>query len=325
MTDDIESTKFKLLMNYVKKFNSMKTENIYGYWTQWIEKFKHFADAVDIENPKKKKAWMLLIGGEDLQNIENQQLKQQNPNGNVDQSTDVYAECEKRLDKYFTGLHFIEKFMQIRQGAEETFDQFLARLRETSTKFKFLHPMEENKIKKQIGIGAKNSEVRKKARELADLDQIIKFARESEIVENSENPSHVAVDDVPTSSNEKRETLNSRIRCGRVEKTTTRQKIKKVFKTVHKISNLKHRNSIDLRHKLCDSSCSRCGSNSHFTGAKGCIAWGKFCRHCKGKNHFEECCFKKKKMRSNRNTETTVTSSDNMISGLSIIKIECTE
>lgn len=315
MADNLEAIKLNFLMSCVKKFDT-KSENVYESWNRWLTSFKHFTDAAKIDTEKEKKAWMLLIGGEDLQNVESfinryyQQLQQQNFNGNVDQSTDVFAECISRLNKYFYGRNNTEKLKKIRQELNETFDKFLARLRETSTLCNFARPTEE--IIKQIEIGAKNSKVRQKAQELGDIDQLIKYARAYEILEIEEKGAHRSKKETTGKDHDK-------VKSGRVEKTSSsRSKITREYKSDKSASPAPAEPSFNAQ-KTSQSGygvqrireyCVRCGSNSHRTGIKiGCVAWGQTCGFCNRKNHLEKSCLRKIFSKYHKKTESE-TSSD---------------
>jgi len=78
--------------------------------------------------------------------------------------------------------------------------------------------------------------------------------------------------------------------CKSEERATTTLRKIQAEESVNAVANSSRRVTTDRRQK---SECKYCGK-SHSPKKEACRAFGKTCNYCKGKNHFEVVCLKKK-------------------------------
>lgn len=126
-------------------------------WRAWLKNFELSVVAARIETDSQKKAWMLLLGGKELQNIYDYLNRHKQPN----EKSEDFNTCKERLSSYFLERQHTEKFRQVAQTENESFENFILRLRRYSQNCGFKNP--EDEIKRQIAIAANNMNVRRKA------------------------------------------------------------------------------------------------------------------------------------------------------------------
>lgn len=146
-----------LLKSMVKNFDP-NVPQLSDAWRAWLKNFELSAAAARIETDSQKKAWMLLLGGKELQNIYDYLM---NRHKQPDEKSENFNTCKERISLYFLERQHIDKFRQVAQAENENFENFTLRLRRYSQNCGFKNP--EDDIKRQIAIAAYNLNVRRKA------------------------------------------------------------------------------------------------------------------------------------------------------------------
>lgn len=152
--------------------------------------FEHFLVAASVDSSKEKKAWMMLVGGGNLQNVDTFLTKLYQQHNNSEKSADqkpiidVYEECKNRLNRYFYEKIRIAKFKSIKQEPDESFNDFVMRLQSHLNPCNFARPCDEMKL--QISISAKEPMVRTKAQEPdVQLEELVSYGRNMEMIGKS--------------------------------------------------------------------------------------------------------------------------------------------
>lgn len=238
-------------------------------WEKWKRALEIYLFAANIDDPKKKRATLLHMGGQTLQdiyfNIPGAHVPDEFNEGEANAQVDVFITALEKLDEYFlprqSGVYERHLFRLIKQEPQEKFEKFLLRLRIQSAKCKFTN--EENIID-QITEKCGSNELRKKILTLGDTATLDKIITEANILES-------------------------------IQRQMTNFS-----------DNTQSINKIDFkRTNGSDAKCSRCGARAHQKNEKPCPAKDKECLKCGYFGHFKSQCrtsaSKRKSTNSNEN------------------------
>lgn len=152
--------------------------NIGTRWKKWIDRFDNFLEAMGITADERKKALLLHWIGEAAYDIYQSLPEPSNPNQS--QTADTYERAKQKLSDYFLpkiNTEFeIFNFRQAKQTADETIDQFYARLLKLSINCDFSDRNKE--IKSQIILSSNSSSLRRYSlREQPKLEELIAYGK----------------------------------------------------------------------------------------------------------------------------------------------------
>lgn len=151
-------------------------------WEKWKRGLEIYLLALNIDEPQKKRATLLHVGGLALQEIFHNI-----PGAFVEHSdsVDVYQISIQKLDEYFApkqcSIYERHRFRLLKQEPEEKFEKFLIRLRHQSTKCKFTS--ENENLIDQITEKCTSPELRKRILMLGDSVTLDKIISEANIIE----------------------------------------------------------------------------------------------------------------------------------------------
>nr|CAI5867977.1 unnamed protein product [Callosobruchus analis] len=115
-------------------------------WEKWKRALGIYLDAANIDNPSKKRATLLHVGGLGIQEI-----YYNLPGAHVEptEDNDVYEIAIRKLEEYFapkqSKVYERHIFRLLKQEPTEKFEKYLVRLRNQAEKCKYTNP-EENII-----------------------------------------------------------------------------------------------------------------------------------------------------------------------------------
>ena len=242
-------------------------------WTKWISRFNNYLLAVDISDPKRQKAMLLHMVGEELHNIF-QTLQVADPGINET----VYDKAKAAFSDYFAPKRNLEFelfiFRQAQQEQNEDLDSFYSRLKRLSVNCQFTNA--EAAIKSQMIQKCTNRKVREEGLCKADisLTDLLKVGRTHE---SSRRQSKLMEEKISKSGH-----------ADSVHKMSDPKQHKK-FKW-KKPGETKKYNDYKKR-----KTCYNCGGHWPHPKGKKCPAFGKICDQCSKPNHFKAMCTKQKK------------------------------
>lgn len=161
-------------------FDASHRENIATRWQRWFTRFENLLVALDIKEPKRKRALLLHYMGESTLNI----FETLPPDEGDD---DEYKKTCRALNTYFkpqknTSFE-IFKFRKTTQNIDETIDQFHVRLVQSSRYCEFANV--DTEIKAQIELGTNSKQLRRYAfrHSKLTLSELLEYGRIMETAE----------------------------------------------------------------------------------------------------------------------------------------------
>ena len=249
--------------------------NLSEKWKKWLRSFQYLTKGRAITGDEQKAALLLHLAGSDVQDL----YETLNAVGDetTKSETDIVID---RLNHHFTPItdktferHLFRKIVQ----GNDTCDQFLIRLRQSSAKCKFLD--EEDQIRGQLIDGCRDKRLRRRILEKGEitLPETIKIARTFELAALQEKLYESSLNDVEDTQ--------------QVQKVSTYKPNES--KTTHYAANNSFR-------------CYRCNNSGHKSNDTNCPAKDKKCRKCDLVGHFAIVC-KTKRNAKDRHVKQLVT------------------
>jgi hypothetical protein len=234
-------------------------------WKKWTDRFENLMIAINLTDPARKKALLLHLAGESVQDIFDGLVVNE-----IQEGENEYTQTRQALDDFFApskNVTFeIYNFRLARQTAGESTDSYHARLRSLAKYCQFTDTDDE--IKAQIIQTCLSTRLRRYAltnsdislKDLLDKARSMEAAeRQVKAIENGTQPTVAAV----------------RRSHGRQQQSSSRQ-------PGHWNSN---------SGAAAAEICRNCGGTyPHPDGRSSCPAYNKECRGCKKMHHFQRMC-----------------------------------
>lgn len=279
----------------LEPFNStVDTQDLRREWEEWHRAFELTLELRNVESQHEKFVLLLASGGRGLQRI----FYNLRPSSDEVYPGPVkvplkpaevpeYENAIKRLNKFFIGKRNerieLEVFRSIKQTGDETFNQFLLRLREQAARCDF-SDREEKEMLQQITMGARDEKVRDKGLEdVMDLDGIISYAINREVLLKQKGKLKPFGDEHPGTS---------------VAAVHQNMKNEQNYDSNHYKRRAKMQ--IDNRRfggRSDQTECGRCGSSNHRTDSPNCYARNARCNGCGILGHYVRKCRNESKQR----------------------------
>ncbi|XP_058454773.1 uncharacterized protein LOC131432485 [Malaya genurostris] len=260
-------------------------------WEEWHRAFELYLEMRNIEAQHDKLVTMLAVGGRGLQRI----FFNLRPGAEEITSEPVkiplmppeipeYDNAIKRLEKFFVGKRNerveLEVFRSIKQSSQESFNNFILRLRSQASRCEF-SSREETEILQQITMGARDDKVRDKGLENAmTLDEVINYAINREILVNQR---------------EKLKPFRGETELNHVSSGQNRNRnasLKRDSKGYRQFERQPYGRQGESRkqHGRFGVQCDRCGSTRHARDSRECFARGATCNRCGHRGHYARKC-----------------------------------
>uniref|UniRef100_A0A8D8A521 (northern house mosquito) hypothetical protein n=1 Tax=Culex pipiens TaxID=7175 RepID=A0A8D8A521_CULPI len=289
-------------------FNAnVDSQNLRQEWEEWHRAFELTLHTRKIYSQSEKLVAMLTIGGRGLQRIFYNLLPV--PEEIYPELVEVplrphdvpeYDNAVKRLETFFVGKQNLrvelEVFRSIRQKNEESFKNFLLRLRAQASRCDF-GVREETEILQQVTVGARDEKIKDKGLEnVMNLNEITNYAQNRETLLKQKEKSkqfreEQQVNYVPAArSSYKRESYQKPgARSGRYpNRPYQRQAGDRSSNQRGPRWNEADRNPSG--HGRTVPKCNRCGSWSHDPDSSGCFARQARCNKCGTVGHYARVC-----------------------------------
>lgn len=269
----------------LEPFNDcVDSQDLRREWEEWHRAFELLLELRVVDEQHEKLVLLLTVGGRGLQRI------YYNLGAAQDEiypdpvkvpysphEVPEYDNAVKRLNKFFVGKRNdrieLEIFRSLKQANEETFNNFLLRLRAQAARCEF-KDREEKELLQQVTMGARDERVRDKGLEdMMNLDEITSYAVNREILTKQKEKSKLFSGEaapISVAAVKQEWTSESRMKGG-LPKFTKFNRGKR-----------QERNQIE---------CGRCGSYRHSSSSPYCPAQKARCNQCRRIGHFaRKCC-----------------------------------
>ena len=257
-----------------QKFDVYSDENSVGIrWNKYISKLENLFTGMAIDAKKRKKALLLHYAGDEVFEIYETL--------NMGDNDSNYDTTKTALGNYFNPKKNKEferyEFRNIKQGQNETIDQFATRLRQKAENCDFTD--KDGEIKSQIIQGCYSHRLRTKCLEDdKELTNLLTMARTMEIANKQAN----SMTKDRTNDNSSMDNSVDKIRFKNSGNMPSRRQTYKPPRRSTPPSNVKPQQK-----------CRNCGGN--FPHATKCPALGLECHYCHKKNHLISVCRKKQR------------------------------
>lgn len=268
-------------------------------WEEWHRSFELLAEMRNIQSQHEKLVTMLTYGGRGLQRIfyNLKPVPEEVIPGPVKiplmpPPVPEYDNAIKRLEKFFVGKRNdrveLEVFRSLKQKGEESFNQFVLRLRTQAARCEF-GDREETEILQQITMGARDDRVRDKGMEsVMNLDDLTSYAINREILMQQRDKLR------PFRQEETIAAVNQHMRRSGVrnrdpdgsENWNRRPAGRRDFSRGFKFGERPATGATNRSR----TECGRCGSWRHDGNYARCPALGSQCHKCGEPGHFARRC-----------------------------------
>lgn len=285
--------------------DNVDAQDLRREWEEWHRAFELVLQLRNIESQQEKLTTMLTMGGRGLQRI----FYNLRPVAEEVVPAPVrvplmppedpeYDNAILRLEKFFVGKRNerveLEVFRSLRQSSEESFNNFILRLRAQAARCEFSE-REEIELLQQITMGARDEKVRDKGLEnVMSLDEVITYAMNREVL---------------LKQREKQKPFRSETELNSV--SSSRFKARDASPKRNTGNNQRfERQSRDRGIKPADrrfgSECSRCGSSRHSGDSRECLARAASCNNCGQRGHYARKCGNRRTQREHRSSRREV-------------------
>lgn len=263
-------------------------------WEEWHRAFELLMQMENVESQSHKLISMLTLGGRGLQRIfynlrpiagEVNPAPVKVPL--IPQDVPEYDNAVKRLRAFFMGKRNervdLEVFRSLKQMPDESFNNFMLRLRDQAARCEF-STREETELLQQITIGARDEKVRDKGLEnVMSLDEVMVYAMNREILQQQREKHKPFLDDssVNRVNSNRRDTSRPNERNHPYER---RQSPRREYSSGQRSYG----------------DCKRCGSSRHSEHSQECFARNARCNNCGERGHYARKCASKKAQQTNR-------------------------
>lgn len=260
-------------------------------WEEWLRAFELFLELKQVNSQHERLVLMLARGGRGLQRI---YYNLRPVSGEIHpepakvpfapQETPEYDNAVKRLNNFFVGKRNerveLEVFRSLKQSPDESFNQFILKLRMQATRCDF-RDREEKEILQQVTMGARDDRVKDKGLEdVMGLDELTNYAINREILMKQKEKIHrFKLDPEAPSVSAVKQMWDRKPQSKQGSFGSPTFKREKPW-------NTGNRSRVE---------CDRCGSWKHDRDSQGCVARSSRCNNCGVKGHFARKCTRGRK------------------------------
>lgn len=259
-------------------------------WEEWLRAFELLLELKQVYCQHERLILLLTRGGRGLQRIYYNlrpvpgEIHPEPPKiPFAPQETPEYDNAIKRLNNFFVGKRNerveLEVFRSLKQSPDESFNQFILKLRTQAARCDF-RDREEKEILQQVTMGARDERVKDKGLEnVMGLDELMNYAINREIL---------------IKQKEKAQPFKLESEAASVSA------VKQVWERKPQFKPGPSRFQTFKREKTWNTNgarveCGRCGSWYHDSNSRGCPARNSLCSNCGINGHFARKCKKVRK------------------------------
>lgn len=269
--------------------DKVDSQDLRREWEEWHRAFELCLQMRNVESQHEKLVTMLSVGGRGLQRIyfnlrpvPEEIIPEPIKIPLMPPEVPEYDNAIKRLEKFFVGKRNVrvelEVFRSIKQTSEESFNNFILRLRSQAARCEFLD-REDTELLQQITMGARDERVKEKGLENSmNLDEVINYAINREILVKQKEKLKPFRGDIEVNNVNPRQ-LQSR--------NTSWKRNLKTYPRFGRERDIRRAEAEGSRARI---QCDRCGSFRHTKESRDCYARGATCNRCGQKGHFARKC-----------------------------------
>lgn len=290
----------------LSEFNTkVDAQDLRREWEEWHRAFELFVQLRNIETQYEKMVTMLSMGGRGLQRIfynlrpvAEEIIPDPVKVPLMPPEVPEYDNAVKRLEKFFVGKRNerveLEVFRSLRQTSEESFNNFILRLRDQAARCEFSE-REETELLQQITMGARDEKVRDKGLEnVMSLDEVINYAMNREVLLKQR------VKQQPFRGEMEVNSVSSNRSQGR--NASPKQNTGGKHRFGRQASNQRFRQDDRPPRDRPQDGCERCGSFRHSSDYEDCFARLAKCNYCGQQGHYARKCDNRVPQRGNRSS-----------------------
>ncbi|XP_058461167.1 uncharacterized protein LOC131436457 [Malaya genurostris] len=284
----------------LEPFNdSVNGQDLRREWEEWHRSFKLLLELRKIENQHDKLVLLLSLGGRGLQRIYynlgpvcDEIYPEAVKVPLMPTEEPEYDNAIKRLQNFFVGKRNdrveLELFRSLKQSSDESFNNFVLRLRIQASRCAFTN-REEMEILHQITMGAKDERVRDKGLEnVFSLDELTNYAVNREILMKQK---------------EKLKSFSEELVPAGIATIQSRRLPRSKFANFQGSYTANRGFRENFQRRSVDSDCGRCGSNRHKSDSHICPAQNARCNKCFRTGHFARKCNSGKNFKSRQHQQ----------------------
>ncbi|XP_058447782.1 uncharacterized protein LOC131428122 [Malaya genurostris] len=266
--------------------NGVTTQDLRREWEEWYRAFELMLELNNVETQREKRLLLLNCGGRNLQRI----FCNLRPTSDeiypevvkpplAPAEVPEYDNAIKRLNKFFIGKRNerieLEVFRSLKQGSDESFNEFILKLRAQASRCEFFD-REEKELLQQVTMGARDERVRDKGLEdVMGLDELTNYAINREILLKQKAKIKPFNEDLSPSA------------IAVVNENRPRQS--KSFTPYGTQASTGYSRRRQFASNQRNRECNRCGANNH-RNEGDCYARNARCNACGRVGHFARKC-----------------------------------
>lgn len=273
-----------MIAQTMPKFNEtglIKGHALFNEWLEFKRVFESWADAMEMSSQSKKYKWLLVAGGREILRIHDSTSKSPEEIHELKipmLEIPYYNNAIYRLDSYFQSKSNprLERqiLCEIKQRKEESFNEFVSRLRTQAIRCGFEEERINEEVFFQILQGARSDKVKQYAATETGktIDNLISYGNNDEIKQQQYKHANERLDEKESGASYGSE--NERM--------------------INAVKSWKKPNEFKGYAKSNGGKCYRCGSAKHINSAR-CPAVNITCHTCGKTGHFARVCLKRRK------------------------------